>query len=80
MQTAPSLASLFLFFVGLGVCFWRAPYADRRHLMLCLLAGALWCTLPLFEPSMRRPGYGFVVASFLIIGLTQPLRDRLAQR
>jgi hypothetical protein len=29
--------------------------------------------MPLFEPSMRRGGYTFLVASFLTLGLTQPL-------
>jgi hypothetical protein len=40
----------------------------------------IWCSLPLFEPSMRRSGYALVVATFLVTGLTQPLRRRLQDR
>ena len=76
MANTSNVASLILFFVGVALCFWRVPRADRKHVILCIAAGVLWCSLPIFEPSMRRSGYGLVVASFLIIGLTQPLRRR----
>ena len=76
MANTPAVAPLILFFVGVALCFWRVPQADRKHVMLCIAAGLLWCTLPIFEPSMRRSGYGLVVVLFLIIGLTQPLRGR----
>jgi hypothetical protein len=63
---------LVLFFVGVAICFWRVPQADRKHVILCIAAGVLWATLPIFEPSMRTFGYGLVATSFLIIGLAQP--------
>ena len=68
------MVPLILFFVALAVCFWRAPQADRLHVKLCLLAGSIWASLPLFEPSMRRSGYALIVATFLVTGLMQPLR------
>lgn len=70
---------LVLFFVALAICFWRMPQADRLHIKLCLLAGAIWATLPVFEPSMRRSGYALVVATFLVTGLLQPLRRSATQ-
>jgi hypothetical protein len=71
-----NLATLVLFFVGVAMCMWRAPQADRTHLLLCGAAGVLWAMLPLVEPSMRTVGYAFIVSSFLVIGLTQPLCHR----
>jgi hypothetical protein len=72
----PNIVPLVLFFVGVALCFCRMPQADRKHVILCLMAGVLWATLPIFEPSMRTFGYGLVVTSFLITGLTQPHRRR----
>jgi hypothetical protein len=76
MANSPNIITLILFFVGMALCFWRVPQADRKHVILCLVAGVLWPILPIFEPSMRRGGYGVVVTLWLIIGLTQPLRRR----
>jgi hypothetical protein len=70
---------LILFFAALAIGFWRAPRADRLHVMLCLVAGGIWASLPLFEPSMRRSGYALVVAGFLVTALMQPLRRRTSQ-
>jgi hypothetical protein len=80
MPSQPSVTALFLFFIALGACLWRAPMADRRHVALSIIAGVVWCSLPIFEPSMRRWGYAFVVASFLMTALTQPLRRRFQDR
>jgi L-lactate permease len=80
MASFPSIVPLVLFFAALGVCFWRAHKADRQHLTLCAIAAVIWCSLPLFEPSMRRSGYALVVATFLVIGLTQPFRPRHQDR
>ena len=76
MTIPPNVAPLVLFFVGVALCMWRVPQADRPHLLLCGGAGILWAILPVFEPSMRTVGYAFIVSSFLVIGLTQPLRRR----
>jgi hypothetical protein len=80
MPTPPNVITLLLFFVGVALCLWRVPQADRKHVILCLLAGALWAALPLFDPSMRKLGYAFVVAYFLIISLSQPRRRRAESR
>jgi membrane protein implicated in regulation of membrane protease activity len=79
MSTPPNVITLLLFFVGVALCLWRIPQADRKHVILCFVAGVLWATLPLFDPSMRLAGYGFVVASFLVISLSQPRRRRRAE-
>ncbi|MEP7304115.1 MAG: hypothetical protein ABJA98_01230 [Acidobacteriota bacterium] len=78
MAGFPNLTPLILFLVGVAVCVWRIPQADRWHVILCIIAGVLWCSLPVFEPSMRSSGYVLVVVAFLVIGLTQPLRRRAA--
>jgi hypothetical protein len=66
MANLPSVLPLVLFFVGIVLCFWRLPHADRKHVALCLVAGVLWATLPIFEPSMRRSGYALAVGTFLV--------------
>jgi hypothetical protein len=48
------------------ICAQRVPQADRKHVILCLMAGVLWAILPIFDPSTRTLGYGFVVVLFLI--------------
>jgi hypothetical protein len=65
----PSIVPLTLFFIAVAVCFWRAPQAGRTHLLLCVIAGAIWSVLPIFEPSMRTSSYVLVVATFLLCGL-----------
>src|SRR5207249_3674498 len=80
MASPPNIVPLVLFFVGVALCFWRVPRADRRQVLMCLAAGVLWATLPVCEPSMRTSGYGLAVALFLLIGLTQPPRRRGGSR
>ena len=70
----PNVFSLFLFFAGIALCMWRAPRGDRMHLALTGIAGVLWCMLPVFDPSIRTPGYGVIVGILTIIAMSQPLR------
>ena len=72
--------TLFVFFLGVGLCLWRVPQADRWHFVLCAIAAALWCGLLLFEPRTRTPGYGFTVVTFLTCALAQPLQRRRLPR
>jgi len=72
--------TLFVFFFGVALSMWRWPQADRWHVMLCVIAVVLWCGLPWFEPSMRTTDYGFIVANFLIIGLSRTFRRRVDLR
>jgi hypothetical protein len=74
MPEAPNAITLVVFFLGVALCMWRLPRADRSHVVLCSIAGLLWCKLPLFDPSTRSLGYPFVVATFLGIGLSQRFR------
>ncbi|HMJ81927.1 MAG TPA: hypothetical protein VK504_02100 [Vicinamibacterales bacterium] len=70
------LATLFLFFVAMGLCLWRAPRADQRHVILCGIAAALWCDILLFEPRTPISGYAFIVVTFLITALAPAYRRR----
>jgi hypothetical protein len=70
------IVTLFVFFAGVALCVWRWPQADRGHVVLCIIAAALWSSLPTFEPSTRTPGFGFIVLYFLLIALSRPFRRR----
>ena len=35
------VVTLFLFFLGVALCFWRWPQADRWHVVLCIVAAGL---------------------------------------
>ena len=71
---------LFIFFFGVALCMWRAPRADRWHVLLCVIAATLWSGLLVFEPRTRTLGCGVVVATFLIIGLSKPIQARFLTR
>ena len=73
------VVTLFLFFLGVTLCMWRALSGDRWHVALCLSAAALWSGLALFEPRARTLGYGVAVASFLAIGVFKALQNRAAR-
>ena len=73
------IVTLVIFFLGLALCMWRAPRADRWHVVLCGAASVLWCSLLAFEPRTRTPGYGFVVVTLLTIGFSQSINRRLSQ-
>jgi drug/metabolite transporter (DMT)-like permease len=67
---------LFAFFLGVGLCMWRGPVGDRRHVMFCLAAAALWATVATFEPRTRTLGFGIVCAGLLGTGLFRMARNR----
>ncbi len=71
-----NVVTLFVFFLGVALCMWRLPKADRGHVILCLVAAGLWCGLLLFDPATRKPGFGFTTVFFLIIALSQYGRRR----
>jgi drug/metabolite transporter (DMT)-like permease len=68
------IVTLFMFFFGVALCVWRWPQGDRWHVVLCVIAAALWCGVLLFEPRTRTIGFGFIVMNFLMIGLSRPFR------
>jgi hypothetical protein len=72
----PQIVTLFLFFIGVGLCMWRAPQADRWHAVLCTIAGMLWCIPPLLDPRARTARYASVAATLLIIGLLRSWQRR----
>jgi len=67
------IATLFMFFLGVACCFLRWPQGDRWHVALCIVAAALWTGCLLLEPRTRTFMFGFIVLSFLSIGLSRPL-------
>ena len=73
------IVTLFVFFFGVALSMWRWPQADRWHVVLCVIAAALWCGLLLFEPRTRTPGFGFTIF-FLSIGLSRPFQRRIDLR
>jgi hypothetical protein len=76
MADTLNIVTLFLFFFGVALCFWRVPQADRWHLVLCLVAAGLWGSLPLLNPSTRTPMFAVVTSSFLIMALAQYFQRR----
>ena len=70
------IVTLFVFFFGVALCMWRLPHPDRWHVVLCVIAAALWGGILLFEPRTRTSGFGLIVGSFLVIGLSQAFRHR----
>jgi len=73
------IVTLVVFFFGVALSMWRWPQADRWHVVLCVIAAALWCGLLLFEPRTRTAGFGFTVF-FFIIGLSRSFQRRFGLR
>jgi hypothetical protein len=76
MSDGPNIVTVIVLFLGVALCFWRAPRADGWHVLRCLIAGALWCSLLIFDPSTRKPMFGVAVSAFLILGLGQNVQRR----
>ena len=68
------IITLFVFFLGVALCFWRFPHADRWHVGLCLVAAGLWVGLLFFEPQTRTVIFGVSTVMWLVTALTQPFR------
>ena len=72
------VTTLFLFFLGVALCFLRWPQGDRWHVIFCLVAATIWAGLLFFVPATRAAGFAFVTLSFLSLALARPLqRHRL---
>jgi uncharacterized membrane protein YjjB (DUF3815 family) len=76
MAHSPNIVTLFVFFFGLALCFWRAPNADRWHVSLCLIAAGLWISLVFLDPTTRNPMFAVATSTFLIIALAKYFRRR----
>ena len=74
------IIALVIFFLGVALCMWRAPQADRWHVVLCVIATAVWSGLLVFEPRTRTPIFGFIVISFLIVGFSKSFQRRFSLR
>jgi hypothetical protein len=73
------IVTLVVFFFGVALSMWRWPQADRWHVVLCVIAAALWCGLLLFELRTRTAGFGFTVF-FFIIGPSRSFQRRFGLR
>jgi hypothetical protein len=69
MGDTRNILTIFVFFFGLALCFWRAPQADRWHLVLWLIAVTIWSNLLLLGPSTRNPMFGVALGTFLMLAL-----------
>lgn len=70
---------LFPFFLGVALSFWRWPQADRRHVVLCIVALGLWVGCLLLEPRTRTFGFLMIVSNFVIIALSRPIRRHFGE-
>jgi hypothetical protein len=70
------IATLLVFFAGVALCFWRSK-SERWHVILCLIAAGLWCSLLFFDPSTRRPTFGIATLLFLVLDLSQRLQREM---
>ena len=73
------IITLCVFFLGVALCFWRFPQADRWHVSLCFIAAGLWGGLLFFEPRTRTVMFGVCTVMWLATALSQPFRRRNAQ-
>ena len=73
MTHSADVTTLFVYFLGVALCFWRSPSnrGDRGHLTLCLTAALLWGGLLLFNPATRKPHFALTTGAFLMISLLQ---------
>ncbi|MYK90318.1 MAG: hypothetical protein F4018_19335 [Acidobacteria bacterium] len=58
--------------VGLTLMVWRRPDGAGISRAACVAGAAIWCALPLWEPSMRTVWYFGLTAALLVSGLARP--------
>jgi hypothetical protein len=63
------LTTLLMFFLGVALCFVRAPKGDRWHAVLCAGAVALWLGVLLIDPRARTAMFALITGGFLIASL-----------
>ena len=68
------IITLFVFFLGVVLCFWRFPQGDRLHIGSCFVAAGLWCGVLFFEPRARTVMFGVTTVTWLITALSRPFR------
>ena len=74
------VATLFAFFLGVALCMWRWPRADRWHYALSAVAAVLWTGLLILDPRVRTPGFALIVGGFMTIALSAGWRARFEGR
>ena len=62
------LATLVFWLAGATLMVWRSRGGDR---LPCVVGAAVWCALPLWEPSLRTAWHFGLTAAFLAAGLVR---------
>ena len=62
------LAALVCWLAGLTLMVWRSPGGAR---LPCGVGAAVWCALPLWEPSLRTAWHFGLTTAFLVAGLAR---------
>lgn len=64
-MTERDLLVLVAWLTGLALVMWRSPDGARRTWSTAVAGAAVWCALPLWEPSLRTLWHFGVTASLL---------------
>ena len=80
VATNTQLIVLFAYFLGIVLCLWRLPQADRWHLTLCFVAATIWGSLLWLVPNLRTWPFVSSTLIFFVTGLSQPFHRRLRSR
>jgi len=64
-----SWATLLLAPLGLILMLWQWPNGDRYHLKACLIGGAVWCALAVWDPALDVRRAFFPAAGLFLIAL-----------
>ena len=62
------LATLVCWLAGVTLMVWRSRGGGR---LPCVVGAAVWCALPLWEPSLRTAWHFGLTAAFLVGGLAR---------
>ena len=62
------LPTLVFWLAGLTLMVWRSRGGAR---LPCVVGAAVWCALPLWEPSLRTAWHFGLTAAFLLAGLAR---------
>ena len=65
------LVTLVGWLTGLALMAWRSPDGARFPWSTALVGAAVWCALPLWEPSLRTAWHVGLTAAFLAGGLAR---------
>lgn len=65
------LVTLVCWLAGLALMAWRSPEGARFPWSTAVVGAAVWCALPLWEPSLRTVWHFGLTAALLFAGLVR---------